>query len=30
MRVIHLTTEFPWPATSGGSVRTISQLRILA
>ncbi|MDB4943614.1 MAG: hypothetical protein JWP97_3148 [Labilithrix sp.] len=30
MRVLHLTTEFPWPATSGGSVRTISQLRILA
>jgi len=30
MRVIHLTTEFPWPATSGGSVRTVSQLRILA
>jgi glycosyltransferase involved in cell wall biosynthesis len=30
MRVLHLTTEFPWPATSGGSVRTASQLRILA
>ena len=30
MRVLHLTTEFPWPATSGGSVRTTSQLRILA
>jgi glycosyltransferase involved in cell wall biosynthesis len=30
MRVLHLTTEFPWPATSGGSVRTVSQLRILA
>lgn len=30
MRVIHLTTEFPWPATSGGPVRTTSQLRILA
>ena len=30
MRVLHLTTEFPWPATSGGSVRTLSQLRILA
>ncbi len=29
MRVIHLTTEFPWPATSGGPVRTVSQLRIL-
>jgi glycosyltransferase involved in cell wall biosynthesis len=29
MRVIHLTTEFPWPATSGGPVRTLSQLRIL-
>jgi glycosyltransferase involved in cell wall biosynthesis len=30
MRVLHLTTEFPWPATSGGSVRTVAQLRILA
>lgn len=29
MRVLHLTTEFPWPATSGGSVRTVSQLRVL-
>lgn len=30
MRVLHLTTEFPWPATSGGAVRTVSQLRVLA
>lgn len=30
MRIVHLTTEFPWPATSGGPVRTLSQLRILA
>jgi polysaccharide biosynthesis protein PslH len=30
MRVLHLTTEFPWPATSGGPVRTVSQLRIIA
>lgn len=30
MRVVHLTTEFPWPATSGGPVRTLSQLRIVA
>jgi glycosyltransferase involved in cell wall biosynthesis len=30
MRVVHLTTEFPWPATSGGPVRTLSQLRIMA
>jgi polysaccharide biosynthesis protein PslH len=30
MRVIHLTTEFPWPATSGGPVRTLSQVRICA
>ena len=30
MRVLYLTTEFPWPATSGGSQRTTSQLRILA
>jgi glycosyltransferase involved in cell wall biosynthesis len=29
LHVIHLTTEFPWPATSGGPVRTLSQLRIL-
>lgn len=28
-RVLFLTTEFPWPATSGGSQRTTSQLRIL-
>jgi len=30
MRVLHVTTEFPWPATSGGPVRTLSQLKILA
>jgi glycosyltransferase involved in cell wall biosynthesis len=37
MRVVHLTTEFPWPATSGGprprsarAVRTLSQLRLLS
>jgi glycosyltransferase involved in cell wall biosynthesis len=30
MRVVHLTTEFPWPATSGGPVRTVSQLRVIA
>ena len=30
MRILHLTTEFPWPATSGGSVRTLSQLKVLA
>jgi glycosyltransferase involved in cell wall biosynthesis len=30
VRIIHLTTEFPWPATSGGPVRTLSQLRMLA
>ena len=30
MRVVHLTTEFPWPATSGGPVHTLSQLRIIA
>ena len=30
MRVLHLTTEFPWPPTSGGPVRTLSQLRIIA
>lgn len=30
MRVLHLTTEFPWPATSGGPLRTLSQLRIIS
>lgn len=30
MRLVHLTTELPWPATSGGRVRTLSQLRIMA
>jgi glycosyltransferase involved in cell wall biosynthesis len=30
MRVVYLTTEFPWPATSGGPVRTLSQLRLIA
>jgi glycosyltransferase involved in cell wall biosynthesis len=30
MRVLHLTTEFPWPATSGGSVRTVKQLELVA
>src|SRR5689334_22686639 len=29
LRVLHLTTEFPWPATSGGSVRTVTQLKLL-
>src|SRR5271165_2874498 len=29
MRLLHLT-EFPWPATSGALVRTLSQLRIIA
>lgn len=29
-RVLHLTTEFPWPATSGGPVRTLAQLNVLA
>jgi len=30
LRVLFLTTEFPWPATSGGPVRTLSQLEMLA
>ncbi len=30
MKVLYLTTEFPWPATSGGTVRSSSQLRTLA
>lgn len=29
MRVFFLTTEFPWPASAGGRVRTLSQLRLL-
>jgi polysaccharide biosynthesis protein PslH len=29
VHVLYLTTEFPWPATSGGPVRTLSQLRIV-
>jgi polysaccharide biosynthesis protein PslH len=30
LRVVYLTTQFPWPATSGGPVRTLSQLRVVA
>lgn len=30
LHALHLTTEFPWPATSGGPVRTLSQLKIIA
>lgn len=30
MRLLHLTTEFPWPRTSGGPVRTLAQLKLLA
>jgi glycosyltransferase involved in cell wall biosynthesis len=30
VKVLYVTTEFPWPATSGGMVRTASQLRTLA
>lgn len=29
MRALFLTTEFPWPTTSGGRVRTFGQLSIL-
>jgi polysaccharide biosynthesis protein PslH len=29
-RVLYLTTQFPWPATSGGPVRTLSQLQLAA
>ncbi len=29
MRILHVTTEFPWPATSGGTVRTKSELQII-
>jgi glycosyltransferase involved in cell wall biosynthesis len=30
MRVVYLSTEFPWPAVSGGPVRTLSQMRTVA
>ena len=30
MHVVYLTTEFPWPPTSGGVMRTFSQLRTIA
>lgn len=30
MRLVHLTTEFPWPPLGGGPVRTLAQLRLLA
>ena len=30
MRVLFLTTEFLWPAASGGPVRSLSQVRIIA
>jgi glycosyltransferase involved in cell wall biosynthesis len=30
VRVLFLTTEFPWPATGGGRLGTLSQLRILS
>ena len=30
MQVFYLTTEFPWPAASGGAARTLSQLRTIA
>lgn len=30
MNILYLTTEFPFPATSGGTVRSLSQLRTLA
>src|SRR5689334_5130406 len=29
MRILFLTTDFVWPADSGGRVRTLSQLRVL-
>ena len=30
MRILFLTTDFVWPADSGGRVRTLSQLRVLS
>ena len=30
MRILFLTTDFVWPADSGGRVRTMSQLRVLS
>ncbi len=30
MRVLFLTTEFPWPATGGGRIGTMSQLQVLS
>jgi glycosyltransferase involved in cell wall biosynthesis len=30
VKILYLTTEFPWPAASGGTVRSSSQLRTLA
>ncbi|MBL8613865.1 MAG: glycosyltransferase family 4 protein [Myxococcales bacterium] len=30
MRVFYLTTEFPWPPVSGGRVRSLAQLKVLA
>ena len=30
MRILFLTTDFIWPADSGGRVRTLSQLRVLS
>lgn len=29
MRVLYVTTEFPWPSLHGGRVRSLSQLRLL-
>ncbi len=30
MHVLYLTTEFPWPAISGGRVRSLADLRLIA
>lgn len=30
MRILFLTTEFPWPPIGGGPVRTLSQIKVLA
>ncbi|MBX3187813.1 MAG: glycosyltransferase [Labilithrix sp.] len=30
MRVVHLTSELPWPATRSGALRTLSRLRLVS
>lgn len=30
MRILYVTPEFPWPATSGGRVRSVAELKVLS